>query len=161
MNTLIIRSEDVTDIALEQLIDSYVCDAIRDNVRSQSFSISYRILKVDEELLINGAITGTLGLSCVKCLEPFMFPVTIPLVLSYPAEQEEINIEPEIRELIVLNFPDHTVCSPECKGLCPSCGKNLNSCSCSCKHDEVPSPQWEALRSIANKLGGKNAKSKT
>ncbi|MFA5145317.1 MAG: DUF177 domain-containing protein [Candidatus Omnitrophota bacterium] len=56
---------------------------------------------------------------------------------SIPLERQDewgrvIDLDPEIREEIILDYPVRLLCSPDCKGLCPKCGKNLNEGGCSC-----------------------------
>ena len=64
-----------------------------------------------------------------------------------PRGATEIDVSQEIRDLVVLSLPPQIFCSPECKGLCPGCGANLNTETCRCPKDEVD-PRWEALKSL-------------
>ena len=50
-------------------------------------------------------------------------------------------------EEFVLALPVRPLCKPDCKGLCPDCGKNLNEGSCSCVRDEGD-PRLAALRGL-------------
>ena len=43
-----------------------------------------------------------------------------------------IDLDQDIREEIILDYPIKPLCRPDCKGLCPRCGKNLNEGGCSC-----------------------------
>jgi uncharacterized protein len=43
-----------------------------------------------------------------------------------------IDLGPDIREEIILDYPVKPLCKPDCKGLCPTCGKNLNEGQCNC-----------------------------
>ena len=58
-----------------------------------------------------------------------------------------INLEGLLWEEFVLALPVHPLCKPDCKGLCPDCGKNLNEGSCSCRRDEGD-PRLAALRGL-------------
>jgi uncharacterized protein len=44
-----------------------------------------------------------------------------------------------------LSLPSSPVCRPDCKGLCPHCGQDLNEGSCDC-HTEAVDPRWAALK---------------
>ena len=44
-----------------------------------------------------------------------------------------IDLDQDIREEIILDYPIKPLCNPDCKGLCPKCGKNLNEGGCNCK----------------------------
>nr|CAB3451604.1 unnamed protein product [Digitaria exilis] len=56
--------------------------------------------------------------------------------LHFPAADKEIDISKHIRDIIHLEITMDAVCSPSCKGLCLSCGANLNTSSCSCSKDK-------------------------
>ncbi|MCX5681113.1 MAG: DUF177 domain-containing protein [Candidatus Omnitrophica bacterium] len=44
-----------------------------------------------------------------------------------------MDVGEDIREEIILGFPDKVLCAEECKGLCAGCGANLNNEKCQCK----------------------------
>mgnify|MGYP006295422579 CR=1 FL=1 len=60
---------------------------------------------------------------------------------------DEVDISKNIRDAILLAIPYKRICSPQCRGLCPSCGKNLNDGPCDC-HDETIDPRWEKLKNL-------------
>ena len=65
---------------------------------------------------------------------------------------ESLDIAAMARDALVELLPSTILCRPECAGLCPSCGANLNIGPCGC---DPPSSdgRWEALREIAERLG--------
>lgn len=65
---------------------------------------------------------------------------------------DEIDLFPLIRDVVILALPMAPVCKPDCKGLCPICGKNLNEGECGCRREETP-PWKEALKGLKVKLG--------
>ncbi len=58
-----------------------------------------------------------------------------------------IELDPILREQIVLALPRYPVCKDDCKGLCPVCGANLNDRECGCDR-HVPDPRWAALKNV-------------
>jgi uncharacterized protein len=59
-----------------------------------------------------------------------------------------VDLEPMLREVIVLEFPmAPVVCRDDCKGLCPECGVNRNEVDCDCD-TEVKDLRWAALEDI-------------
>jgi uncharacterized protein len=66
-------------------------------------------------------------------------------------EGEGLELAEIVREQLLLAIPIKTVCREECKGLCPHCGKNLNSGECECAQG-ASDPRWEALKSLKDKL---------
>jgi len=70
-----------------------------------------------------------------------------PDVPTIPKGAAEIDVSQEIRDLVILSLPFQLICSPDCKGLCPNCGANLNIEECRCEEGPVD-PRWEALRKL-------------
>jgi uncharacterized protein len=71
-----------------------------------------------------------------------------------PGEAEEevyagkvIDLDPILREQLLLALPGYPVCRDACKGLCPVCGANLNERECGCER-KPPDPRWAALKNI-------------
>ena len=71
-----------------------------------------------------------------------------------PEEAEEetysgkvIDLDPIVREQIVLALPGYPVCGEGCKGLCSVCGANLNERDCGCDR-HVPHPRWAGLKNV-------------
>lgn len=60
---------------------------------------------------------------------------------------ERLDLEELLREDILLDLPSKYLCSPDCKGLCPKCGKNLNEGDCGCEAEEID-PRLEVLKSL-------------
>ncbi len=60
---------------------------------------------------------------------------------------KQIDLTPAMREQILLSIPPSPVCREDCKGLCPSCGKDLNDGACGCDRTVVD-PRWEALKGL-------------
>ena len=71
-----------------------------------------------------------------------------------PADAEEetytgkvIDLDPIVREQILLAVPGYPVCDEGCKGLCSVCGGNLNERDCGCDR-RVPDPRWAGLKNL-------------
>jgi uncharacterized protein len=58
-----------------------------------------------------------------------------------------IDLDPLVREQLVLALPPYPVCKDSCKGLCPVCGANLNDRECGCDR-HVPDPRWAGLKNV-------------
>lgn len=58
-----------------------------------------------------------------------------------------LDLDELLREDILLDLPSKYLCSPDCKGLCPKCGKNLNEGDCGCDRKEID-PRLEVLKSL-------------
>jgi uncharacterized protein len=125
---------------------------------------------VSEEIRIQGNLEVRIEMECSRCLEPMQLPVNKSFDLFYcsskklipTSKDEEIELKPEeldvgffvgagleindtLREQILIEIPMKPVCSPECRGLCPECGANLNTETCNCEKERVD-PRWEQLK---------------
>lgn len=114
-------------------------------------------------LLVSGTVEGEGTCSCARCLEPVDFPITGEIEgyflinsedaapedmeddeFEYLPEDKTINMAPLIQAAIILEIPQIPLCSDDCKGLCPSCGANLNEGECGCSADSVEEPSKES-----------------
>ncbi len=105
------------------------------------------------------AVTEVLML-CSRCLSPVKVKLDFKLneKFSNTNNFEEdvevffddlINIDDILNREIILNLPMKVVCREDCKGLCPTCGKNLNDGSCNCKESYI-NPKFKDLRALFN-----------
>lgn len=130
------------------------------------------IKKTGEEILIKGKITTCLSFICSRCLLPFEFPIDSSFDFVYVPEEidvvkeqldrddvnklfynsRSIDLREEILEQLNLTFPIRPLCSEDCQGICPVCGKIIKSGECSCQRDE-PDPRLEKLKTfLRNKI---------
>lgn len=58
-----------------------------------------------------------------------------------------IDLDPILREQLLLALPGYPVCQDGCKGLCTVCGTNLNERECGCDR-KVPDPRWAGLAKV-------------
>jgi len=81
------------------------------------------------------AINTILYTSCSRCLEQIKIDLNKEINLNYPVDKSMrvIDLNPDIREEILLDYPMKPLCTPNCKGLCLKCGVNLNEKKCGCK----------------------------
>ncbi len=116
-------------------------------------------------ILVRGRLHSVVELDCRRCLEPVQQEIDEEITLLYdtPPEGEaeeasgEIYPLPErgdildlteaVREQLLLRVPLHTLCRPDCEGLCAQCGTNLNVSTCDCVPEAAPSP-WDALKDL-------------
>lgn len=96
--------------------------------------ISCSFLKKERTLSVKTKVVMTRRIVCSRCLEPSEQEVTENLGFSYDLDGlgGYLDMDKDIREAILLNFPLQVLCDKECKGICPRCGVNLNKESCSC-----------------------------
>ncbi|MEI8217760.1 MAG: DUF177 domain-containing protein [Elusimicrobiota bacterium] len=124
-----IPAQGITD----RVIESYHSDELDGIVKEHEISISFSVQKLDTEFLVQGTIYGSAGQDCSCCLEPARWDIDLSFAQAYTADQTVIDIEPEVRDTLLINLPEKPLCRKECKGLCTVCGKNSNTHSCDCQ----------------------------
>jgi uncharacterized protein len=70
-------------------------------------------------------------------------------VILLPVDTKEIDITKAIQDVFVMSRPIKLVCKDSCKGLCATCGTNLNHGQCKCTTDDID-PRLEKLKSLLN-----------
>lgn len=115
---------------------------------------------------VKGRLSSTLRMNCTKCNQEFFSPFEIDFAERfvkafdeasdemdcYPFAGEVLELDQMILDLIILNAPMYGVCKEDCKGLCPSCGCNLNLTQCSCSDNDVKDSGFASLKEFAQLL---------
>jgi uncharacterized protein len=118
-------------------------------VQAAPAAVLARIARTNRGVIVTGHVRIHLADTCARCLRPLRLPIDAPideevlplidlqsgLRLDTTAEPEafrlsdhhELDLEPLAREAIVLAAPIAPVCRPDCPGLCPECGADLNA----------------------------------
>jgi uncharacterized protein len=101
---------------------------------SGAVNIKAAVSKISNVVSVDLVLNGLILLVCSRCLNEFKTELKKRLKLNYPVDksQQVIDLNPDIRGEIILDYPIQPLCTVNCKGLCPECGKNLNEGSCSC-----------------------------
>jgi len=172
---------DLKDLAHEKLsfkalFEPGVIDFAQDSIRQVGpLDWAFSAERAGAEIRIAGTLDTTLEVMCSRCLEPARVRVSKPFDLFFRErdqfmfdEDQEIELEEQdtrtafftgtklaigdiLREQILLALPMKALCTVDCKGLCPTCGTNLNSGSCSCPKEEF-SPHMDTLLEIKRRL---------
>ncbi|HET9073844.1 MAG TPA: DUF177 domain-containing protein [Solirubrobacteraceae bacterium] len=111
------------------------------------------------------AFTAALHGPCMRCLEPAdpVFSVDAREV-SQPGEGDELespyvlesilDLGAWTRDALALALPSALLCRPECRGLCPVCGADLNVAGPDHHHEAAPDPRWAALAELSFEAPG-------
>lgn len=120
-----------------------------------------QVVRVQGGLLVRGTVKSQLGLECVRCLDPFVLPVTLELEETFRlpeagprpdlvyavSDNDWLDLAPLLREQAWVVLPMKPLCHADCKGLCPQCGANLNVESCTCENVQVD-PRLAVLKNL-------------
>jgi len=101
---------------------------LRDDMFNISLPVKYDLEAemVDDAMLVRGRLSAELECECVRCLKSFTRPLELPeLTLHLPLTGEEavtidndnVDLTPYLREDMILEFPQHPLCKPDCAGL--------------------------------------------
>jgi len=135
---------------------------LSESLEINSLKGTLELWRTTEGILVQGLLKAGMDLQCVRCLasveqdieieldERFQLP---PIQASeadqiYPIDADHhINLRPVLRELVIVSTPMHVLCKPDCAGLCPICGQDLNKEPCDCQADDID-PRLAGLRAL-------------
>ncbi|HDP69908.1 MAG TPA: DUF177 domain-containing protein [Actinobacteria bacterium] len=117
---------------------------------SSPVHFKFSIENIGNQLFVRGKVSGTLRLTCCRCLRIFdieeevlLDEVFLPANIFKEVEESfkiinnKIDLRPAIEQSFLLCLPIKSICDENCKGLCPRCGKNLNDDYCDCPKNEI------------------------
>ncbi len=113
-------------------------------------AFSFSFSRVSGRVLARGRISTILRCRCDSCLTYYDNLVVLSDLCYYvePIHDEYIDLTEPVREDILLAFPQRSLCKPDCLGLCPRCGQNLNVRPCGCDREDGDASPWHALDGI-------------
>jgi len=134
-----------------------------------SITVEATVHKMGEQLFAQVAARGAIRAECARCLEPLEAPVAATCTVLYVpagrrdaeesrtdrAETESQRVhyysggvvdlgEPAV-EALALAAPMKPLCRPDCRGLCPHCGKNRNEGECGCREQDDARRPFQGL----------------
>jgi len=129
--------------------------------------LDLRLEAVMEGVLVTGTARATLTGECARCLEPLTEEIEVSLQELYvyedhavtePGSGDEddevsmlegdlVDLEPLLRDAVVLALPFQPLCTDDCPGLCPECGARLAD-DPDHAHEAAIDPRWAALTEI-------------
>ena len=125
-----------------------------------------RLESVSEGVLVTGTVTAPLRGECARCLDAIDDQVEASVVelFAYPGSEtsetttedeiyridgDYIDVEPIVRDAVVLSLPFTPLCRPDCAGLCPECGERLDDLPAGHAHETLD-PRWAGLRNFVD-----------
>ncbi len=122
-------------------------------------TLNFRCESVIEGVLVSGDVIANATGECSRCLDAIEFSLTVPIQELYEYEESEnrddetlklegdlLDLEPVVRDALVLSLPLAPLCSDECLGLCSECGIKLSEAP-DHQHESVDS-RWQALQGL-------------
>lgn len=142
------------DVEIEEM------DVLGDSVSFTDIAVKGTLVGTGETVGIEAAVTATVTSRCARCLEEAKLDVAADMKVEfarqpdpdnpdqYSFEASTVDLTEAVKDALLLEIPLRFLCSEDCKGLCPKCGINLNTGSCSCQEGDDEMNPFAALRSI-------------
>ena len=126
--------------------------------------LDLRLESVSEGVLVSGTVTGPVEGECGRCLRPVTDTLVVDLQELYAyahsttdettdtdevgrLQGDLVNLEPVLRDAVVLALPNHPLCRQDCPGLCPDCGVPRDDLPPDHSHQQLD-PRWSALTQL-------------
>lgn len=124
--------------------------------------LDVRLESVMEGVLVSGTASATVTGECARCLdlvtdrvdveltELFAYPETATDGTTEPDEvsrvvDDLVDLEPVVRDAVLLALPQAPLCREDCLGLCPECGGKRSELGTDHRHETID-PRWAALK---------------
>lgn len=133
---------------------------LSDDLALEHFEGRATIGRTPQGLILQARFSAETTLECVRCLNKLDFSLQWEMTELYAFNKKsvsesgllvpddaQIDLQPLVREYALLEIPINPVCRPDCKGLCPVCGEDLNQVDCGHQATPKESP-FSALKSL-------------
>ncbi len=120
--------------------------------------LDVRLESLHDGVLASVDVSTTSRGECVRCLIDVELPVEVEIqeifaysqddAFDYEIHDTQVDLEPAVRDAVVLSLPFQPVCQSECTGLCPQCGVRLLD-NPGHEHEAPVDPRWAALGGLA------------
>ena len=126
------------------------------------------------ELSVTGRVQAKVSLTCSRCAGEYVQPLEVDIeerfvpqsslpsqdqaeedvdfedLCVFGYENSELDTGAMVRENLLASLPYRPLCRPDCRGVCPQCGQNLNEGACKCGEAEPEvDPRWSALKNFS------------
>ncbi|MGH3319466.1 MAG: YceD family protein [Streptosporangiaceae bacterium] len=128
--------------------------------------LGLRLESVMEGVLVSGTARVPLAGECARCLDPVVSSLEVEFQELYAyegaaaVEEDEhrvegdlLDLEPALRDAVVLALPLSPLCRDDCPGLCSECGVRLADAGPDHVHEEAVDPRWAGLRDLVQQPG--------
>ncbi|RKN49353.1 YceD family protein [Micromonospora endolithica] len=129
--------------------------------------LDLRLESVSEGVLVSGTVTGPVRGECGRCLREINDSVVVNVQELYAYENSTtdtttdedevgrmqgdlIDLEPALRDAVVLALPTNPLCREDCPGLCPECGVHRDDLPADHSHQQID-PRWAGLSQLTRK----------
>ena len=125
----------------------------------ENIALDVRLEGLHDGILVSAEVETTAVGECVRCLDPVSIPVEVEIqelfayspdeAFDFAVHDDYVDLEPVVRDAVVLALPFQPVCRPDCPGLDPETGQKLADDPDRAPR-EVLDPRWAALQDFTN-----------
>ncbi|MEI8131879.1 MAG: DUF177 domain-containing protein [Leptolinea sp.] len=146
INTSISTSREI-DIDLPAI-------SLGSDLNLQKLSGKVKLTRMPKGILVQADFSSSIAAECVRCLDEFDLPLKTDIseLFAFHAnsvaetnlivpEDADIDLQPLLREYLLIEIPIKMICREDCKGLCTICGENLNHQTCEHRSEIVRTDQ--------------------
>jgi uncharacterized protein len=156
------RPGEMREKELDVTLDERMGEGLLAVQAGSTLHVDARLESVHEGILVSAEVTGVADGECGRCLREISEPVEVEFqeLFAYPSEEafdhvvvaDHVDLEPLVRDAVVLSLPFQPVCSPDCPGLDPVTGERLQD---GAEQDARPGvdPRWSALAGLVASTG--------
>ncbi|MEX2228108.1 MAG: DUF177 domain-containing protein [Dehalococcoidia bacterium] len=130
------------------------------------------LIRTPRGVLVSARLDYEVDALCARCARPFTLPVTVAFDEEYVHredphatargrivdaddfvvdEHRHLDLSEAVRQYEPSALPLVPLCRPDCRGLCPVCGSDLNEADCACRTGPIDE-RWGALGTLAERL---------
>lgn len=124
----------------------------------ETVHLDLRLESLHDGILVTAQVSTVAKGECVRCLIDVELPLEVEIreifaysrdeAFDYEVQGTQIDLEPPVRDAVVLALPFQPVCQENCTGLCPQCGVRLLD-NPGHEHEAAVDPRWAALSGLA------------
>lgn len=110
----------------------------------------------DRKLLLKGDTVLEVLIPCARCLKPVASEINIQFEFETDLDEKDyidgynLDVDQLVHDEALLVWPERTLCREDCKGLCSTCGQNLNDGSCDCERTDLDPRMAKILDIFSN-----------
>ena len=110
----------------------------------------------DRKLFLRGDVQLKVVIPCARCLKPMVSELSVQFDIETDLDEKDyidgynLDVDQLVHDEALLVWPERVLCREDCKGLCSTCGQNLNDGSCDCERTDLDPRMAKILDIFSN-----------
>ena len=160
---LIHRPGEYRETELDVVAPERLGNAVIAVEKGEEVHVDARLESLHDGILVYAEVETVASGECVRCLIDVRLPVEVEFqelfaysfdeAFDHQVHDDRVDLEPVVRDAVVLSLPFQPVCQEDCLGLCPQCGVRLLD-NPGHEHEAAVDPRWSALGGLRTELDG-------